>query len=53
MTEEEKKIANIKATMAMEGQILEQQDIQVIEQFLNHQMTEKECILQIQEEFRK
>ena len=44
LTNDEKLIENIKATMAMEGFELQDKDVSLINQFLDNQITEQEGI---------
>jgi hypothetical protein len=44
LTNDEKLIENIKATMAMEGFELKEKDISLINQFLDNQITEEQGI---------
>lgn len=44
LNENEKIIKNIKATMAVEGNFLESQDVSLINQYLNNKITEEEGI---------
>ena len=44
LTNDEKLIENIKATMAMEGFELQDKDVSLINQFLDNKMTEQEGI---------
>ena len=48
----EKIIKNIKANMAMEGMFLEKDDIDLINSFLNNDITEHQGIEIIKDEFR-
>lgn len=44
LTNDEKLIENIKATMAMEGFELQDKDVSIINQFLDNKITEQEGI---------
>ncbi len=44
MSQEERLVEDIKTTMAVEGLFLEQQDVNLIRQFLNNEITEAEGI---------
>lgn len=44
LNENEKIIKNIKATMAVEGNFLESQDVSLINQYLDNKITEEEGI---------
>ena len=44
MSAEERLIENIKTTMAVEGMFLEEDDVNLINQFLNNEITEEEGI---------
>ncbi len=48
----EKIIKNIEASMAMEGMFLEQSDIDLINSYLNSNITSEEGISKIKEEFK-
>lgn len=48
----EKIIKNIQANMAIEGMFLEKDDIDLITGFLNNDITEKQGIEMIKDEFR-
>lgn len=52
INENEKIIKNIQANMAIEGMFLEKDDIDLITGFLNNDITEKQGIEMIKDEFR-
>lgn len=49
---EEKIIKEIKATMAIEGNILQSSDVELINSFLRNEITEKQGIEIIKNEFK-
>lgn len=51
MTEKEKIIENIKTSMAIEGCFLKENDINIMNSYLTHEITEKEGIEKIKQEF--
>ena len=52
MDKNEKIINNIKATMGMEGMFLEENDIEIINGYLNKEITEAQGIELIKNEFK-
>lgn len=52
MDKNEKIINNIKATMGMEGMFLEENDIDIINGYLNKEITETQGIELIKNEFK-
>lgn len=52
INENEKVIKNIQASLAIEGMFLEKSDIDLINSFLNKDITEKQGIEMIREEFK-
>lgn len=52
INENEKVVKNIQASLAIEGMFLEKSDIDLINSFLNKDITEKQGIEMIKEEFR-
>lgn len=51
MLDNDKIIKNVKSTMAFEGFVLDDNDIFLINEFLNHNITEQEGIDKIKSEF--
>lgn len=50
--ENEKVIKNIQATLQVENMFLEKEDIELINSFLNNEITEKDGINKIKAEFK-
>lgn len=52
INENEKIVKNIQASLAMEGMFLEKDDIDLINSYLNNEITESEGINKIKQEFK-